>query len=63
MSKKRPSLGLVAKLSGVSPSTVSRILNNTANVSDSKKKTVLRVIEETGFRPNLAARTLAGGAR
>ena len=61
MSKKRPSLGLVAKLSGVSPSTVSRILNNTANVSDSKKKTVLRVIEETGFRPNLAARTLAGG--
>ena len=61
MSKKRPSLGLVAKLSGVSPSTVSRILNNTAKVSDSKKETVLRVIEETGFRPNLAARTLAGG--
>jgi len=61
VSKKRPSLGLVAKLSGVSPSTVSRILNNTAKVSDSKKKTVLRVIEETGFRPNLAARTLAGG--
>lgn len=61
MSKKRPSLGLVAELSGVSPSTVSRILNNTAKVSDSKKKTVLRVIEETGFRPNLAARTLAGG--
>ena len=43
------------------PSTVSRILNNTAKVSDSKKETVLRVIEETGFRPNLAARTLAGG--
>ena len=61
MSKKRPSLGLVAELSGVSPSTVSRILNNTAKVSDSKKETVLRVIEETGFRPNLAARTLAGG--
>jgi LacI family transcriptional regulator len=59
--KKRPSLGLVAKLSGVSPSTVSRILNNTAKVSDSKKETVLRVIEETGFRPNLAARSLAGG--
>ena len=41
MSKKRPSLGLVAELSGVSPSTVSRILNNTAKVSDSKKETVL----------------------
>ena len=52
VSKKRPSLGLVAELSGVSPSTVSRILNNTAKVSDSKKETVLRVIEETGFRPN-----------
>ena len=61
MSEKRPSLGLVAKLSGVSPSTVSRILNNTAKVSDTKRETVLRVIEETGFRPNLAARTLAGG--
>ena len=61
MAEKRPSLGLVAKLSGVSPSTVSRILNNTARVSDSKKETVLRVIEQTGFRPNLAARTLAGG--
>ena len=45
----------------MSPSTVSRILNNTAKVSDAKKETVLRVIEETGFRPNLAARTLAGG--
>lgn len=61
MSKKRPSLDLVAKLSGVSPSTVSRILNNTAKVNESKKETVLRVIKETGFRPNLAARTLAGG--
>ena len=61
MPEKPPSLGLVAKLSGVSPSTVSRILNNTAKVSDSKRETVLRVIEETGFRPNLAARSLAGG--
>jgi len=61
MPEKRPSLGLVAKLSGVSPSTVSRILNNTARVSDTKRETVLRVIKETGFRPNLAARTLAGG--
>ena len=61
MSDKRPSLGLVAKLSGVSPSTVSRILNNTAKVSDDKRDVVLRVIKETGFRPNLAARALAGG--
>lgn len=61
MSDKRPSLGLVAKLSGVSPSTVSRILNNTAKVSGDKRDAVLRVIEETGFRPNLAARALAGG--
>jgi LacI family transcriptional regulator len=61
MPEKRPSLSLVAKLSGVSPSTVSRILNNTARVSDAKRETVLRVIKETGFRPNLAARTLAGG--
>ena len=45
-------------MAGVSPSTVSRVMNGTANVDDEKKQRVLKVIEETGFRPNETARTL-----
>ena len=34
----------VAKLAGVSPSTVSRVMNNTANVDEEKKKRVLSIL-------------------
>jgi LacI family transcriptional regulator len=58
---QRATLGMVARQAGVSPSTVSRILNGTAQVSEEKKALVNAVIDELGFRPNLAARSLAGG--
>lgn len=48
----------VAKLANVSPATVSRVLNGTANVNEEKKKRVLKVIHETGFKPNEIARSL-----
>lgn len=48
----------VAKLAGVSPSTVSRVINKTANVDIEKKRRVLKAIEETGFKPNQVARSL-----
>jgi LacI family transcriptional regulator len=51
----------VAKLAGVSPSTVSRILNGTAVVSDEKKKAIDEAIAKLGFVPNPVARGLAGG--
>ena len=51
----------VALTAGVSSSTVSRILNGTAEVSDLKKKAVLDAIEKLGFVPNPVARGLAGG--
>jgi LacI family transcriptional regulator len=51
----------VAELAGVSPSTVSRILNGTAAVSQAKKDAVEAAIQELGFRPNPVARGLAGG--
>ncbi len=54
-------LGMVAEASGVSPSTVSRILNGTAVVSQEKKDAVDRAIAELGFVPNPIARLLAGG--
>lgn len=48
----------VARLAGVSPSTVSRVMNGTANVDEEKKQRVLWAIDETGFRPNELARAL-----
>ena len=48
----------VAALAGVSPATVSRVMNGTAKVDPEKKERVLRAIEETGFVPNEVARSL-----
>lgn len=59
--KQKSTLGMVAKQAGVSPSTVSRILNGTAKVSAEKQALVKEVIEKLGFRPDPAARSLAGG--
>lgn len=56
-----PTLEMVARQAEVSPSTVSRILNGTAKVSEEKRRVVERVIAELGFRPNPLARSLAGG--
>jgi LacI family transcriptional regulator len=54
-------LEMVAQMAGVSPSTVSRILNGTASVSDTKKQSVDAAIAKLGFVPNPVARGLAGG--
>ena len=56
--EKMASIREVAKLAGVSPATVSRVMNGTANVDDEKKQRVLQAIEETGFKPNELARAL-----
>ncbi len=48
----------VAKLAGVSPATVSRVMNGTAKVDPEKQKKVWKAIEETGFVPNEVARSL-----
>lgn len=54
-------LRMVAKAAGVSPSTVSRILNGTARVSSDKEDAVNEAIRRLGFVPNPVARGLAGG--
>lgn len=43
---------------GVSIATVSNILNGKSNVSEETKTRVLKVIEETGYRPNVMASRL-----
>lgn len=49
----------IAKLSGVSIATVSRVLNNKKGVSDSAKARVLKTVEEHNFIPNQLAKSLA----
>jgi LacI family transcriptional regulator len=51
----------VAKLSGVSRSTVSRVINNDPNVKESTRTRVLEVIRKVNYRPNSIARGLATG--
>ena len=60
-SNQRSTLVMVAQTARVSPSTVSRILNGTAKVSEAKRAAVIAAIEQLGFRPDPAARSLAGG--
>lgn len=51
----------IAKLAGVSPSTVSYVLSGKRSVSQAVKKNVLEKIENTGYKPNAVARDLAYG--
>lgn len=48
----------VAKLSGVSISTVSRVINDSKPVSPEARRKVLKAIEELGYKPNEVARSL-----
>lgn len=54
-------LDKVAREAGVSSSTVSRIINGTANVSAVKRENVLRIMSELNYHPNVLARGLASG--
>ena len=51
-------LEAIAKLAGVSRSTVSRVINDDPRVSQKTREKVQAIIEEEGYQPNLAARSL-----
>jgi len=51
----------VAKLSGVSRSTVSRVVNNDPNVKDETRERVEAIMRQLNYQPNAAARSLAAG--
>lgn len=53
-----PTIKDVAKAAGVSVATVSNILNNRTHVKSDKVKKVHAAIEELGYRPDSAARSL-----
>lgn len=48
----------IAKQSGVSTATVSRVLNNTGYVSEQARENVLETIQKLNYQPNLIARSL-----
>ncbi|WP_199776489.1 LacI family DNA-binding transcriptional regulator [Nocardiopsis sp. SBT366] len=56
-----PAMTDVARLAGVSHQTVSRVLNGHPNVREQTRLRVRAAIEQLGYRPNRAARTLATG--
>ena len=53
----------IAKLSGVSRSTVSRVINNDPNVSEVTRDKVMQIVKRVNYTPNAAARGLAAGRK
>lgn len=58
--KKKLTILDIARLAGVSKSTVSRVLNQQAHVDAETRQQVLRIIEEYDFSPSLNAKGLKG---
>ncbi|MBW7458980.1 LacI family DNA-binding transcriptional regulator [Paenibacillus sepulcri] len=50
----------IARLAGVSRSTVSRVINNYANVPPKTREKVMKVIQQYNYFPNASAQVLAG---
>ncbi|MBU3215172.1 LacI family transcriptional regulator [Clostridium estertheticum] len=50
----------IAKIAGVSRSTVSRVINNYDNVPDETRKKIQQIIKENNYVPHASARMLAG---
>lgn len=55
---KRVTMEDVAREAGVSPMTVSRVINNTGRVSDETRDYIRAVIARMGYRPSRVARSL-----
>ncbi len=51
----------IAKALGISPSTVSRALNNSQEINENTRNEVIRVANELDYRPNLLAQSLHRG--
>lgn len=57
--EKKLTLEEIGKLTGVSRSTVSRVVNGQPDVKAEVRERVLEVVRQTGYVPNAAARSLA----
>lgn len=61
MSRSRTTIRDVANYAGVSHQTVSRVINNSNQVSPQTRQRVEAAIEALGYRPNVIARFMAKG--
>ena len=52
----------IAKRVGVNPSTVSRVINGTASISDEVKAKIYEAMRELDYHPNSQARSLVSGS-
>src|SRR6478672_9393463 len=62
MSSRNSTIDDVAKAAGVARVTVSRVLNNGANVRAETRERVQRAVEALGYSVNQQARALASGS-
>ena len=60
MSEKRVNSHEIARIAGVSRSTVSRVINQVDNVKEDTREHVLRIIQEYSYSPDYSAQRLAG---
>jgi DNA-binding LacI/PurR family transcriptional regulator len=58
MTGRHPTMDQVAEAAGVSRATVSRVINGATSVDSKIREVVQRAIAETGYVPNVAARSL-----
>ena len=56
---KRLTIDEIGKMAGVSRATVSRVINNYPHITPEVRQRVQDVVAQTGFQPNLIARSLA----
>lgn len=58
MKKQRVTLKDIARLAGVSPTTVSMVLNNQPRVGAETRRRILAIARELGYQPDFIARSL-----
>lgn len=58
----RPTVRAVAERAGVAVSSVSRVLNGHADVSEALRTRVMAAVTELGYQPNLLAKSLRSGS-
>jgi LacI family transcriptional regulator len=58
---RKPTIDDIARLAGVSKTTVSRVLNSKADVDPATRERVTRIIEEQNYVPSFTAAGLAAG--
>ncbi len=63
MESKNVRIKDIARLAGVSVGTVDRVIHNRGNVSPEALKKIMAVLNKTGYKPNLLARTLGSNKK